>query len=108
MALIAALRAVPSACQNDGQSESEVTVFSDSILCVKTLTEWAAGWEHRGWIKSDRKPPENLDLVQEAWALIKARPHVKVQWVKGHAGNTWNEVADVLANSAVESTLEEE
>ncbi len=25
------------------------TIYSDSDLCVKTVNEWAAGWERRGW-----------------------------------------------------------
>ena len=42
-ALIHAYRALPR--------DAEITVFSDSELCVKTVNEWAAGWERRGWTR---------------------------------------------------------
>ena len=79
----------------------EVTIYSDSNLCVQTLNEWAAGWAANGWVKkSDMKPPKNLDLVKEAYALKLSRPFVRLQWIKAHDGSTWNEYADRLASSA--------
>jgi len=78
--------------------DDKVTVYSDSQLCVKTINEWAAGWEKRGW-KRKTGPIKNLDLVQELWALSKARPGAKFQWIKAHDGSRWNEYADALASS---------
>lgn len=75
-----------------------VTVHTDSRLAVDTLTQWAAGWERRGW-KRKTGPIKNLDLVKQAWALVQARPEVELQWVKAHAGNRWNEYADSLATA---------
>jgi ribonuclease HI len=74
-----------------------VTVYSDSNLAVRTINEWAAGWERRGW-KRKSGPVENLDLVRRAYRLYRSRPELTVQWVKGHAGIRWNEYADQLAN----------
>ena len=73
------------------------TVYSDSNLAVRTINEWAAGWEKRGW-KRKTGPVENLDLVQKAYRVFKRRPELTLEWVKGHAGVTWNEYADALAN----------
>ena len=78
--------------------DDKVTVYSDSQLCVKTINEWAAGWERRGW-KRKTGPIKNLDLVQELWALSEARPGAKFQWIKAHDGSRWNEYADALASS---------
>lgn len=89
-AVIEALQLVPA----DGQ----VTIHSDSQLVVKTLTEWARGWERNGW-KRKSGPIANLDQVQQAWALLQARPGVRMAWIKAHAGNRWNEVADSLATA---------
>jgi ribonuclease HI len=75
-----------------------VTVHTDSRLAVDTLTKWAAGWERRGW-KRKSGPIKNLDLVQEAWSLVQARPEVELRWVKAHDGNRWNEYADALATA---------
>lgn len=71
-------------------------VFSDSDLCVKTLTVWAKGWKSRGWKKKDGEI-KNLDLVQEAYALFTERTKVKLQWIKAHDGSRWNEYVDALA-----------
>jgi ribonuclease HI len=90
-AIIAALRALPV--------DARVTLYSDSDLCVKTLTQWAKGWAARGWRKKDGEV-KNLDLVQEAWALVQARPGVRLQWVKAHDGTRWNEYVDALATQA--------
>ena len=88
-ALIEALRALPG--------DAETTVYSDSQLCVKTVNEWAAGWEQRGW-KRKSGPIANLELVQEFYALAQARPDVRIEWIKAHDGSRWNEYADALAS----------
>jgi ribonuclease HI len=73
------------------------TVYSDSRLSVRTITEWAAGWKKRGW-KRKSGPVENLDLVKAAYSTYQARPDLKLEWIAGHAGLRWNEYADSLAN----------
>jgi ribonuclease HI len=76
---------------------TEATLWSDSNLAVQTINEWAAGWERRGW-KRKTGPVQNLDLVKELYAIAKARPELRIRWIKGHAGHAWNEYADELAN----------
>ncbi len=78
--------------------DEDATLYSDSNLCVRTVNEWAAGWERRGWKKKDG-PIANLDLVQELYALAQAHPHAKLEWIRAHAGSRWNEYADALARS---------
>jgi ribonuclease HI len=87
-ALIAAYRALPG--------DAEITVYSDSQLCVKTVNEWAAGWEKRGWRRKSG-PIANLELVKELYALARAHPKVSLRWIKAHDGSRWNEYADALA-----------
>ena len=88
-ALIEALRVLPS--------DVEITVYSDSQLCVKTVNEWAAGWEARGW-KRKTGPIANLELVKQFYVLARARPGVRIEWIKAHDGSRWNEYADALAS----------
>jgi len=78
--------------------DAELTVWSDSNLCVKTVNEWAAGWARRGWKRKDG-PVKNLELVKELYALALAHPKVKLRWIKAHDGSRWNEYADALATS---------
>ncbi len=89
-ALIQAYRALPE--------DAVITVHSDSQLCVKTVNEWAAGWEKRGWRRKSG-PIANLELVKELYALAAARPGVKLRWIKAHDGSRWNEYADALASA---------
>jgi ribonuclease HI len=89
-ALIEAYRMLPK--------EAEVTLWSDSKLCVQTLNEWAAGWQRLGW-KRKTGPIKNLELVQEAYALHLAHPRATLRWIKAHNGSLWNEYADALATA---------
>jgi ribonuclease HI len=89
-ALIAAYETLATDCT--------VTVYSDSQLCVKTVNEWAAGWEKRGWRRKSG-PIANLERVQKLYALAQTHPDVTLQWIKAHDGSRWNEYADALASA---------
>ncbi len=89
-ALIEAYRILPE--------DAEVTIWSDSNLCVQTINQWAAGWKRRGW-KRKTGPVLNLDLVKPAYELSLNRPKVKLRWIKAHNGSRWNEYADALATA---------
>jgi len=89
-ALIEAYRVLPP--------DAEITVYSDSELCVKTVNEWAAGWERRGW-RRKTGPIANLPLVQALWAEAKRHPKATLRWIRAHDGSRWNEYADALAES---------
>lgn len=90
-ALIAGLRMIPP-----GQA---IDVYTDSQLVVNIVTQWAAGWEQRGWKKKSSGPIANLELVQEAYRLAKALPEVEIRWIAAHSGFRWNEYADALATA---------
>jgi ribonuclease HI len=89
-ALIQAYRALPE--------DAEITVYSDSQLCVNTVNEWAPGWARRGW-KRKTGPIANLELVRELYALHLSHPSVSLAWIRSHDGSRWNEYADALASS---------
>lgn len=84
----------------------EVTLVSDSrYLCESILQGWVFQWEKNGWKKSDKKPALNIDLWERMLRQLR-RHQVQVQWVKGHAGHTYNERCDQLAVQAY-TTLKE-
>ncbi len=89
-ALIEAYKSLPE--------DARLIVHSDSQLCVKTINEWAAGWEQRGW-RRKKGPIANLELVQELWDLANTHPDISLQWIKAHDGSRWNEYADALASA---------
>ena len=75
-----------------------VDIYSDSRLVVDTITQWAAGWERRGWRRKDGEV-KNLDLVQQAYALAQERPGARIRWIRAHDGSRWNEYADALSTA---------
>ena len=76
---------------------SSITIYTDSqYLKNGFAANWITGWKKRGWVKSNGQPVLNQDLWQKLDALYQTH-QVKFQWVKGHAGNTFNERCDELA-----------
>ena len=88
-ALIAGLEALKEPC--------EVELYSDSKYVIDSITKgWVYSWKKNGWIKSDKKPALNRDLWEKLLGLLEIHK-VSYVWVKGHAGNTYNERCDKLA-----------
>ncbi len=76
-----------------------VTLSTDSVYVRDGITKWVHGWQRNGWRTADKKPVKNVELWQE---LVEAsqRHRIEWRWVKGHAGDRDNEIADVLASEA--------
>jgi ribonuclease HI len=79
-----------------------VEIITDSEFWRNVLTQWAPGWETKGWKKSTRGEIQNLDLVQKLYTLYRASPAVKLTWTRAHVGTDCNELADEWANRARE------
>jgi len=93
MELAAALDAVKSI-------DGAVEVVSDSTYVVNCFRQgWWKGWLNRGWVNSKKQPVANRDLWEPLVEIYRARP-ITFRWVKGHAGNEWNDMADRLAVQA--------
>lgn len=71
-------------------------VYSDSQYCVRTFNEWYPRWKANGWIKSDKKVPENLTLIKK-FDKLSSTKRINLQWIKGHNKTEGNELADNLA-----------
>ena len=84
-----------------GDSKQTPVVYSDSAYAVNTLNTWMFGWADKGWIKSDKQIPENLDLIQIYYDLYQKGFRINLQKIKGHAGHMWNELADQLATGKI-------
>lgn len=72
-------------------------VYSDSAYCINTLSNWIHSWAKNGWVKSNKKPPENLDLLKPFYDYYNKGYRIQFQKVAGHSGNKFNELADTLA-----------
>lgn len=82
--------------------EGDLDIVSDSQYVVRCWSDgWHKSWIRRGWRNSQKQPVANRDLwelVIPHWTSIDR--NVRMIWVKGHAGNAMNELADVLAGLA--------
>jgi len=93
MGVIVALRSLE-------QKDKPITLYTDSSYVVNGIIKgWAEKWRKNNWIKSDKQPAINPDLWGELLDLIKPL-NIKFMWVKGHAGNIFNERCDELAVSS--------
>ena len=78
----------------------DVTLFSDSQYVVNGITKgWARRWKSKGWIKSDKRPAENIDLWEDLLNLCETHT-VRFEWIRGHNGHAENECCDRLAGDA--------
>lgn len=89
MAIIAALK--------DANGE-HCEIFTDSEFWINVITKWAPGWAANGW-KKKNGAIKNLEIVQEVLPLFQASK-ATLTWVKGHADDPGNELADEWANRA--------
>ena len=90
-AALEALRALKEPCQ--------VTLFTDSEYLKRGITEWMPNWKRRNWQRKGGKLA-NVDLWMELDEEI-ARHEIHWRWVRGHAGNVFNERVDQLARQAI-------
>ena len=88
-AAIEGLKALKEPCR--------VKLYSDSKYLIDGITkDWARSWRAKGWKKSDGKPALNVDLWEQILELDEYH-EIEYIWVKGHAGNPYNERCDRLA-----------
>jgi len=92
-AAIMALEALKRSCQVD--------LYTDSMYLRQGMMQWLDQWKAKGWRNSKKEAVKNADLWQKLDALRELHT-IKWHWVKGHAGHPENEIADALANEAIE------
>lgn len=85
-----------------GLGDEDLHILADSQYAINVISKWSPGWKKRGWVKADKKPIKNLELIQEIDLAMQGRT-VTFEWVKGHAGHPLNERADDAARSCAEA-----
>ncbi len=79
----------------------DVVVHSDSAYIVNAFREdWIGRWQKNGWKNSKKEDVANQDLWKSLLALM-SKNRVKIEKVKGHSGDRWNERCDELARNAI-------
>lgn len=98
------LRALQIADDIDPHRIMKAHVYTDSMLLINSVTKWLPGWKRNSWIKADKKPVQNVDLLRTIDDLVNKR-NVSFTHVKAHTGNNdwfsiWNDIADERAKSS--------
>lgn len=80
----------------------EFEIFSDSAYVVNTINnDWLTKWKKSGWKTAKGMPIKNKILWQHMLLkmLILKKNNIKFTFkkVKGHSGNSYNEMVDKLA-----------
>lgn len=81
--------------------EVPVKIYTDSQYVKNGITLWMPKWLRSDWKNGKIK---NVDLWQELNALVH-RFSIEWHWVRGHAGDKYNEMADELARNAIYNNL---
>ncbi|NNM58644.1 MAG: ribonuclease HI [Legionellales bacterium] len=86
---------------------SIVSLTTDSQYVRKGVLEWMPRWKVRHWQTADKQPVKNQDLWQKLDSLLQLHT-ISWHWVKGHSGHPENELADKLANDAIDELLKKD
>jgi ribonuclease HI len=100
MELLAAIKALEAIKSKD----IAIELFTDSKYVMNGIKDWIKGWKAKGWKTAAKKPVKNVDLWQRL-DVLNATHTVHWHWVKGHSGNEGNEMADELANQAMDQII---
>ncbi|KAI0289770.1 ribonuclease H-like domain-containing protein [Russula brevipes] len=78
-----------------------LVIKSDSEYAIKCFSVWLPGWRRNNFTTSSGMPVKNVKLIMYMSVLFSTRERsgqqVRLQHVRGHAGEVGNEGADTLA-----------
>lgn len=78
----------------------KILLYTDSYDIVLAMTDLICRWKSNGWVNGRAQSITNRDLWNALDFLCDDYHQVVWNWVRGHAGNKYNERADRLANYA--------
>lgn len=78
-----------------------IDLFTDSKYVINGINKWIKSWKLKGWKTAAKKPVKNADLWQQL-DILNQKHQVNWHWVKGHSGDKGNDIADLLANQAMD------
>lgn len=78
------------------KKRTALTIYTDSEYLQRGITQWLPGWMQKNWRTASGQPVKNQDLWKRLLSL-RSQHNVDWQWVKGHADNPYNELADKWA-----------
>lgn len=91
------MTAVIEALKTLNNEKCTIDLCSDSSYVLNGLQKgWAKKWKQNNWVKQDGTPAKNPELWEQLLDLTSNHT-MYYHWVKGHAGNRYNNRCDELA-----------
>ncbi len=100
-AVIEALKDISVSADYKGRKP---VIHTDSTYVKQGITAWINNWVKNGWKTANKQPVKNKELWQELKALDD-EISAEWKWVKGHAGNEYNEMCDSLVRVEMDKLL---
>tara|TARA_Y100000590_G_scaffold433844_1_gene551388 strand:+ start:82 stop:516 length:435 start_codon:yes stop_codon:yes gene_type:complete len=85
------------------EKSSNINLFTDSKYVKNGIEVWINNWKKNGWKTSSKKNVKNKDYWIELDSLV-SKHRINWIWIKGHSGNKYNEMADLLARKFITNT----
>lgn len=106
MAIVESLKYICLNCIGKQDNDKDFLIVSDSAYVVNAINlNWITVWKLNGWKTTKGQPTKNRDLWQDFIRYNKyiqqAQMKVTFEKVKGHNGNSFNELADDVAKNEV-------
>ena len=101
MELTAAIKALEYCAKQEQKQLSlkQIKIYTDSTYLKEGITVWIKNWEKNNWKTADKQNVKNVDLWKKLKELA-AFNEIEWNWIKGHAKNPMNDLADKLAKEA--------
>ena len=97
MELTASIRALESIKSSD----INVDLYTDSKYVIQGINDWIEGWKAKNWKTANKKPVKNVDLWKQL-DILNQKFSVIWIWVKGHSDDPGIDIAELLANLAMD------
>ena len=108
---LAGIKAMEQANEIDESNKRVLHILTDSMLLIDTASTWMYAWKRNGWVKKNKEPVKNVDLVEQIYDLVSEKKR-EVVWthVKSHTGakdynSKWNDEVDKLATENVKNDI---
>ncbi len=108
--IIACIRAIEISDETFHDLE-KLRIFSDSEYTINCVTKWCETWKKNNWVKYDKKPIKNLDLIKKLYdyyleypiEFIHVRSHQTMPSTDTKEYYYWygNNAADLLAKKSI-------
>lgn len=82
-------------------------IYTDSEYSIKCITEYCKKWSVNGWVKADKNPIENRDIIEPLYGLYTTLwRNLAIKHIRAHTGNkdkhsVANDIVDQMARSTI-------